>query len=363
MTTLHFSKSPWGAAMALALVCAGCASAEALVVQPTTPAKVDHVLAPTLSKHSYKRILVLPPERQVQVANHALPDAVRARGMDFYISKIERDLLASGFQVIAPEVVQGGKKNSKRKTSAVARALAMGKETHSHAVLIIKKLRVVADANYYHGEDNALVEEQDRNTDDDGNPVHRETEECLYKLPYYALTIEAKLVDVTSGDLLWMGDARSTTLDTLKDAWAARLDSDCNVEAQAPFIYEDELASEGVLERTANGMVNQLLSPMKKLALAGAPIQRAAPKNDDNKKAKPKEKLNLVRVAVVTRSRAPLRGTPSRRGRRIRRVPRKTKVEVTESMGEWHKVRVQDGSVGWMHERSIILSEDVKSGS
>lgn len=356
MSRPHRNLTPWIAAAAVSLVSIGCASSELLNVERTTPAKIDHVLAPTLSANAYQRILVLPPEQQVRVAKHVLPKVVQKKRVDYYVSKIERELISSGFQVVAPEVIGRSKKSKGR--SAVARALAMGKKTHSHAVLIIKKIRVVADAHYYHGEDLALVEEEDRNTDDDGNYIHRETEECLYKLPYYALVMEGKLIDVTSGDLLWMGTARSTTLDTLKETWTAELDDDCELQAQGPFIYNEELASEQVLERTTAGLIDQLLEPMKRLALVGDPI-RTAPKKEE--KAKP-AKL-LARIAVVSRSRAPLRGTPSRRGRRIRRVPRKTKVEITESMGEWHKVKIQDGSVGWMHERSIIMSEEVRSGS
>lgn len=39
------------------------------------------------------------------------------------------------------------------------------------------------------------------------------------------------------------------------------------------------------------------------------------------------------------------------------RVPRKAKVEVVETMGEWLKVKIQDGTVGWLHESVLIVNE------
>ncbi len=38
------------------------------------------------------------------------------------------------------------------------------------------------------------------------------------------------------------------------------------------------------------------------------------------------------------------------RGPRL--ASRKAKVEVVETMGEWLKVKAQDGTVGWMHEHA-----------
>jgi SH3-like domain-containing protein len=61
---------------------------------------------------------------------------------------------------------------------------------------------------------------------------------------------------------------------------------------------------------------------------------------------------------VISSPQAVLRQGPGKRDPRIRVVPRKTKVEVQEVMGEWIKIKVQDGTVGWMHESMLILPDD-----
>jgi SH3-like domain-containing protein len=62
-------------------------------------------------------------------------------------------------------------------------------------------------------------------------------------------------------------------------------------------------------------------------------------------------------MAVVSSQHAQLRDAPNKKGAKITSVPRKAKVEIVETMGEWLKVKVQDGTVGWMHESTLILPD------
>jgi uncharacterized protein YgiM (DUF1202 family) len=62
-------------------------------------------------------------------------------------------------------------------------------------------------------------------------------------------------------------------------------------------------------------------------------------------------------VAVVSSTKANLRESANNKSRRITTVPRKAKVEVLETMGEWLKVKSQDGSTGWMHEKDLIVPD------
>jgi hypothetical protein len=102
------------------------------------------------------------------------------------------------------------------------------------------------------------------------------------------------------------------------------------------------------------------VKPLAKLALAGEELGKPAvvvqepppppaPEPEPEPPPEPKAKM-----ATVSAQRAALRDSPSKRGPRKMVVPRKARVEVVEVMGEWFKVKIQDGSVGWMHESTVI---------
>jgi hypothetical protein len=62
-----------------------------------------------------------------------------------------------------------------------------------------------------------------------------------------------------------------------------------------------------------------------------------------------------VPTATISSGRAILRDMPQHDGLRINLVPRRTRVEVLQSSGEWHKIKLEDGTVGWMHDDSLLL--------
>jgi hypothetical protein len=337
---------------ALALAATACGKDEPLTVHPSTPAAAELVPAVQLKTYVYKRLLLLPPEGDVDIQDDIEAKAVRDKGVDYYVAKLEKTLLAQGFEVIAPEIVARAKTQTKgEKHTAAEKAMIMGQETEADAVLMLQAVRVVADAKFFHGTDYQEVAPNLRREDKKGGGYHHaESEECLYRLPYHEVRVEAKMIDASSGDVLWVGSGRQNTLDVLKESWVATLDKKCRIEEQRPYNFVDYLTAEESLDAMVSGLLERMIKPMKADALAGTPIVRTPPKKD-------KPKATKTKTATVSSRRASLRAGPGRKNQRMRAVPRKTKVEVIEVMGEWHKVKLQDGTIGWLHDSTIIVSE------
>ena len=60
---------------------------------------------------------------------------------------------------------------------------------------------------------------------------------------------------------------------------------------------------------------------------------------------------------MVSAKKASLRAGPGNRNQRMQYLTRKTKVEIVETMGSWSKVKLQDGTQGWLHESTFIINE------
>jgi len=340
---------------ALSLAATACGKDKPLTVHPTTPAAAELVPAAQLKNYVYKRILLLPPEGDVDIQEDVEAAVAREKGVDYYVAKLEKTLLAQGFEVIAPEIVARATTQAKgEKHTAAEKAMIMGQETEADAVLMLQSIRVVADAKFFHVTDYQEVAPNLRRKDKKGDGYHHaETEKCLYRLPYNEVRVEAKMIDASSGDVLWVGSGRESTLDVLKESWVATLDKKCRIEEQRPYDIGDFVAAEESLDAMVSALFERMIKPMQSDALAGTPIVRKGAKKDKPKpKAQPKAK-----TATVSSNRASLRAGPGRKNQRMRAVPRKTKVEVIEVMGEWYKVKLQDGTIGWLHESTLIVSE------
>jgi len=95
------------------------------------------------------------------------------------------------------------------------------------------------------------------------------------------------------------------------------------------FSFGQYVASEGALSNTYTGLLGQLLPPLKKSALAGKPL---AYDEDKPPPEKPKEpEKPKVKTATVSAKNASLRAGPGSRNQRMRRLSRKTKVEVLDN--------------------------------
>jgi hypothetical protein len=383
MNQRHTSIAPISArrARAVALSLCGllalpaCSSLKTLTVRPSQPSELSLVPAPRLTEHRYKRVLIVPPEEGVSVSDRIESQVPAARDTRFYTGEVEKILLAKGFEVVSSEIVARAKNASASgKYSFAERALVLGRGTHADAVLSIQKLAVEDQEKFYHREDLREVAPAERSQDDDGRYFHRKTEQCLYRLPLYRVVVSAKLIDVQGGDVLWVGEGSESSLDTLPASWVAKLDDECQVREQVPFNYRDYLAGEEAYDRTVKDLFMRLFEPLRVRALTPgqapppAPVAPAPTPSPALPAAAPPIKLPgssaaptpgasaaRVHTATISSGRAILREVPEHEGLRINLVPRRSKVEVMQSSGEWHKIKLEDGTVGWMHDDDLML--------
>ena len=254
------------------------------------------------------------------------------------------------------------------KQSFAERALVMGRGTQADAVMSLQKLSVEEGEKFFHIVDKREVAPAERVQDDDGRYYHRETGKCLYRLPFYRIDVAVKLIDVQGGDVLWVGEGVETSLDTLPKSWVAQLDNDCQVREQVPFNYRDYFTAEGTYESTVKDLLMRLFEPLRVRALApqtpmipaaapesGAPSGPAPPLSLTPAAAQLTQSPGKAPTATISSGRAILRDLPQHDGLRINLVPRRTRVEVLQSSGEWHKIKLEDGTTGWMHDDSLLL--------
>ncbi len=343
----------------------GCAKADTLTVKPGNPEAPELTPSPRLEEFAYKKVLLLPFEGEVSVKDLDAP-ALKEQAGPYYTAKVERELLSQGFEVISPEVVARVSKKMKGtdKLSAAEKAMIMGRETKADAVFAIQSISLEGVADFYQVEemdtvkvDPAKVKQNLKN----GEWYHTETKDCLVRVKYYALRMEGKLIDATSGNVLWVGSGTQTAIDSLPESYVAKLDKDCGIEDEN-WVFTDKVMAEPQLGATVVGLTSRLFASLKKDALKGKALPADKPKAKPKAEPKPEPKPEpepepKAQTAIVSAKNASLRAGPGNRNERMRRVSRKTKVEVLETMGEWHKVKLQDSTVGWMHESTILLNE------
>ncbi|MBL4685837.1 MAG: SH3 domain-containing protein [Nannocystaceae bacterium] len=343
------------------LAALGCSKGDTLTVKPGEVGAPEFVPSPQLEKFAYKKILLLPFDAEIAVEGID-SDAITKQSGPYYVSKIEKALLGLGFEVISPEIVARASKSLGKGVSTAEKAMMMGKETQAHAVFIVQSIIIEPLVDYYAVDEldtravpPAKVDQNLKN----GQFFEKETKDCVYRLGYYEVRLEAKLIDVRSGNVLWVGSGRQTAIQSLPESYVAQLDKECKLEGEN-FVFTDRIAGEGHLAATFNDLVGQLLKPLKIEAHKGKAIatKKAKPKPKKEVAAKPPKKEEAKKVtAVVSTKRASVRAGPGKKNERLRFVSRKTKVVVLETMGEWNKVELQDGTKGWMHESTIIVND------
>ncbi|MBN1653423.1 MAG: SH3 domain-containing protein [Deltaproteobacteria bacterium] len=324
----------------------------------------DLKLEPTLQlkKYAYKKVTITPLEKGVELKNVEI-ETVREKQTDYYAIELEKVLVRYGLQVLSPEFIAGIKPQAragKSSLSSAEKALVLGSKTKADAVLLLQKVEVRGLAKYYEIQEGMISEVEPGlvRVDDDGEPYHAESEECLYRVPYYEVRIEAKAVDSATADVLWYGSGRQSSIDVAPQDWVAKIGDDCEL-LDENYIYGDYLNSEATLEAVVTNLAKRLLTPFAKDAAGGEPIVREAKKAPVTPPPEPvvEPEPPKVKTAVVSAKNVALREGPSKRSGRKAKVPRKTKVEILEVMGEWYKVKVQDGTVGWINEAMIIVNE------
>lgn len=349
------------------LLAVACGKTETLTVAPTTPPDPELVPSPQLQAYQYKRILLLPPGEPIERKNVDIK-VVKAKDIDYYVGKLEKSMLQQGFEVISPEIVARAEKglgSKARNMSPVEKALILGKETQSDAVLVVQSLTITGDEAFYAienmkatavPENHVKTRTKKRAIRKKGKYYHAESKDCLVRVPFYEIRIEAKLLDAASGNVLWVGSGEGSVLDAMKASWVAKVKKKkCRV-VEENFDYDDNLAETQTLETTFASLMARMLEPLKVAAFAGKPLVVEKPKKVEKPPEKPPEPPKpTVKIAIVSANKASMRLGPSTKDRRIRYVPRKAEVEVLETMGEWAKVKLQDGSMGWMHDSTFIV--------
>lgn len=348
---------PW-LASAWLLGAGACGGAITLGVDPTEPTPVESLPAPPLGERAYKKILLLPPADKVAVRDVEF-DTARDKKASYYVSKIEKLLLAQGFEVISSEIVARADESgaATSKLSPAEKAMVLGRQTKADAVLVLQSVSVRGLARYFDADEAQTLEVEASHvrSEDDGY-FDKETERCVHRLPYYEVAVEAKLIDAQTGAVLWVGSGRGSSIDVIQDRWVAEVDDDCEILDQN-FVYDDYQRDETTFDNTVTSLFKRLIAPFAKVALAGTEKEPAVVAPAPPPPPPPPAEAPVVKTALVSSAGAALRDGPTRKSPRKMIVPRKAKVEVLESMGEWTKVKVQDGTVGWMHETTIILSE------
>jgi hypothetical protein len=336
------------------MVCA-CGSATTLTLRPTKATSLELVPAPQISEYAYKTLLIIA-SGPISLKDISI-DAIGEKKKRYYLSKVEKSLLKKGFRIISSEIVARAERGIKAGLSPVEKAMVMGKKTKADAVLILEAVDVRGRARHFVMGDNVASEVAPGEVRVDERKkliYHAKTEQCLYRVPYYDLRIEAKLIDTASGNVLWVGNGKQSVTDVMKKDWVAKLEGDCELVDQS-FIYTDYMAREETLDLVVAALLERLLTPLKNEAMRGQPIEAEPPQKAEPPPApapEPKKKM-----AVVSSRRAYVREGPGKRNKRKMKIPRKAKVEVLETMGEWIKVKIQDGSVGWLHESTVIIPD------
>jgi hypothetical protein len=346
--------------LALLLFLSGCSSLTTLTVRRSEPKALTLVPAPQLTERQYKRILLVPPEQGVKVSPLVESQIPSEKELSYYTSKLEKILLAKGFEVVSAEIVARAKTAIGGARTPAERAVAMGKETRADAVFTLLELQVLDGERFIHLRDLRDVPPAERAQDDDGRFFHRETEACLYRLPLYEVRIAAKLIDVQDGDVLWVGEGQEKTLDVLPKSWVAKLDEECQVEEQVPYNYRDYLASEDAFDATVSDLFMRLLEPLRKRALSArpAPVEVKPPPPPPPPPPLPPLSTEAKKpTALISGGRAILRDLPEDTALRISLVPRGVRVEVLQSSGQWHKIKLEDSTVGWMHDDSLMIEQ------
>lgn len=338
---------------------AACGKTSTLTVKPGDSTPPELLPSEQLEKHVYKKILVLPIEKDVEIEDTTI-QALRDKKPEYYSTRLEKALLSQGFEVIASEIVARAQKGINSKLSAAEKALLMGKETKADAVFIVQSMKISGATDYFTVADlkTEKIPPNRVKADKKGRLYHEETEKCIFRLPYYQMEFEGKLIDARSGGVLWVGSTKHTVIDALDESWVAKLDKDCGL-VDENFSFGQYVAGEAALASTYDGLLAELLPPLKKSALSGTPLVY----EEDKPKPKPappppkEEEPPKVPTAVVSAKKAALRAGPGSRNERMGYVTRKTKVEVLETMGSWSKVKLQDGRQGWLHESTFIVNE------
>ena len=281
----------------------GCAAPLQLTVQQLQMPTPEVTLAQSFKEKRYKSILIVPPEEQEVGGTKKL---IGSQTYNFFLSQIERMLIQAGFRVISQDIVariENRLQIKKTDTSTGStytrseKAMVMGKETNADALLVINTLDLKeTTASYIENE----VRNGMREATDIEVPQATAQGRCSIVLLFKRFHFESKLIDVHSGDVLWIGGGTMDTPHLIPQNWTAslkRINRSCIIGAQN-FDLTSYLADQNALSK-------QIINLMKVVFKSFGQGQLRADKPEPPKANSPQPNPtgnNAIAKGTVTKS-------------------------------------------------------------
>jgi len=251
-----------------ALLASACQSQLELTVRRQKHPLAKGNVASGLSRANYKSILILPPERRPQAGGSLMSDGL----YDTLTSNFSRSLLQFGFRVISPDVVariearlsQKKKDTARGRVYSVAeKALIMGKETNADAILVVSDFSIRPFRRRYAWDP---VGNMMRHVGSEWSNALPDQWECTLDFKFARAHLEAKLIDVASGSILWIGNATNRTPNLLRRNWNGVITEgdgkSCMIEAQT-FDLRGYATNATTLERQVRALVGAVATQLR----------------------------------------------------------------------------------------------------
>ncbi|MCZ7585882.1 MAG: DUF799 domain-containing protein [Deltaproteobacteria bacterium] len=244
---MYWGFLPRGAvAAALAVALSGCVMATGEVVIPRLPdAEIHHANADGFDAARYRSVLVILPDTRdpasASMAGGAKEKASgtapvekdspgadphptltlsRAADYDFIVNEAERCLLENGFQIISQDVISKidtvtskrfRKESHTVRYTAPETALLLGKKTNADALLVLSHVGAWPSEQYFLFDDDEWKFK--------ARPMPQDAEGLWITYPLWEVTLEAKLVDIKTGEIVWMGSGRYHSRNLFAEDW------------------------------------------------------------------------------------------------------------------------------------------------
>jgi hypothetical protein len=154
------------------------------------------------------------------VIPHPTMTLSRSQDYDFVINEAERYLLQCGFNIISRDIIakidelestRYGTKSYMTPQSPTEKALLLGQKTNADAMLVISHLGAWPSENYFVF-DNKKWSFQNR-------PKPQDAEGIWVSYPLWEVSMEAKLIDIKTGQVVWMGSGRHHSRSLFPTDW------------------------------------------------------------------------------------------------------------------------------------------------
>jgi hypothetical protein len=226
----------------------GCTFAKGEIVITRLPkAEVQATKSPKFDQANYRSILVILPdaynrENTVMAGGNESPPPKekradepkqgpdiphpsltlsRSQDYDYVVNQAEHYLLQQNFNIISRDVIaridevespRYGKKSYLAQLSPTQLALLLGQRTNADAILVISNVGAWPMTSYYMFDDHAWSFQS--------RPMPQDSEGTWIVFYLWEVTMEAKLIDIRSGEVVWMGNGRFNSRNLFDEDWS-----------------------------------------------------------------------------------------------------------------------------------------------